>query len=171
MTAKAAAVLTAVLPSALVKAANMEPVMFMSTASADWDVAAITLRISASAPSSGRTADAYPRSRDDFGWIVVLDAVTLDRDHFHDLRERAEGLRRGPVEDHTINRGMGGWGRCHGAWREGSGYSMCPPRTALISQVRAVTLAARSGGSSAREHFTKPLLVPSQYRAARVILK
>ena len=45
MTAKAAAVLTAVLPSALVKAANMEPDVFMSTASADWDVVAITLRI------------------------------------------------------------------------------------------------------------------------------
>ena len=171
MTAKAAAVLTAVLPPALLKAVNMEPVMFMSTASADWDVAAITLRISASALSSGQTADAYPRSRDDFGGIVELDAVTLDRDQFQDLRERAEGLRRGLVEDHTINRDMDGWGRFHGAWRGGLGYSMCRPWTALISQVRAVTLAARSGGSSAREHFTKPLLFPGQYRAARVILK
>ena len=35
ITAKAAAVLTAVLPSALVKATNMEPVKFASVASAD----------------------------------------------------------------------------------------------------------------------------------------
>ena len=41
MTAKAAAVLTAVLPSALVMAANMEPVKFEAIASADWGVVAI----------------------------------------------------------------------------------------------------------------------------------
>ena len=36
MTAKDAAILTAMLPSALVKAANMKPVKFESIAFADW---------------------------------------------------------------------------------------------------------------------------------------
>ena len=60
MTAKAAAVLTAVLPSALVKVANMETVVFVSTASADWGEAAIALRSSASASSSDRSLTRIP---------------------------------------------------------------------------------------------------------------
>ena len=55
MTAKATDVLTVVLPSALVKLANMEPVIFESTAFADWGVAAIALRSSASASSTDRS--------------------------------------------------------------------------------------------------------------------
>ena len=51
MTAKAAAVLNAVLPSALVQAVNMEPVKFESITSADWGVVAIAPRSSASASS------------------------------------------------------------------------------------------------------------------------
>ena len=39
-----------------------------------------------------------------------------------------------------------------------------------MSLVGAVRLASGSGGSSARERLTKPLLVRSQYRAARVIM-
>ena len=60
MTAKAAVVLTAMLPSALVKAADMESVMFVSTASGDWGVAAIALRSSASASSSNRSLTRTP---------------------------------------------------------------------------------------------------------------
>ena len=32
----------------------------------------------------------------------MLDAVTLDRDHLQDFRERTKGLSRGPVQDHMI---------------------------------------------------------------------
>ena len=60
ITAKAEAVLTAVLPSALVKAANMEPVMFKSIASADWGVVAIAPRSSAIASSSDRSLTRTP---------------------------------------------------------------------------------------------------------------
>ena len=60
MTAKAAAALTAVLPSALVKTANMDPVMFESIASADWGVVAIVPRSSASASSSDRSLTRTP---------------------------------------------------------------------------------------------------------------
>ena len=60
MTAKAAMVLTAVLPSALAKAAKMKSVMFMSTACADWGVAAITLMSSASVSSSDRSLTRPP---------------------------------------------------------------------------------------------------------------
>ena len=67
MTAKAAAVLTAVLPSALVKAANMEPVMFESIASADWGVVAIAPRSSASASSSDRSLTRTP------GPVMILE--------------------------------------------------------------------------------------------------
>ena len=55
MTSEAAAVLTVVLSSALVKAANLEPVMFESIASTDWSVVAIELRSSTSASSSERS--------------------------------------------------------------------------------------------------------------------
>ena len=60
MTAKAAAVLAAVLPSALVKGANMEAVKFESIASADWGVVAVAPRISASASSIDRSLTRTP---------------------------------------------------------------------------------------------------------------
>ena len=60
MTAKATGVLTVVLPSALVKLANMEPVIFESTVFADWGVAAIALRSSASASSTDRSLTRTP---------------------------------------------------------------------------------------------------------------
>ena len=63
MAAKAAAVLTAVLSSALVKAANIRPIMFVSIAFADWGVAAIALRSSASASSSDRSLTRTPADR------------------------------------------------------------------------------------------------------------
>ena len=60
MTAKAAAVLNVVLLYALVKAANMEPIMLMSTASADRGVAVIMLKGLASASSSDRSLTRTP---------------------------------------------------------------------------------------------------------------
>ena len=60
MTAKATDVLTVVLPSALVKLANTEPVIFESTAFADWGVAASALRSSASASSTDRSLTRTP---------------------------------------------------------------------------------------------------------------
>ena len=88
----------------------------------------------------------------------MLDAITLDRDHLHYFRERAKGLRRGPVQDHTIYRGLDGWKRCHSAWRGESGYLVCRLRTTLISLVEAVPLAACSEESSVLEHLPEPLL-------------
>ena len=61
-------VLTAVLPSALVKAANMEPVKFESIASADRGVVAIAPRTSASA-SSDRSLTRTPAS------VMILEAL------------------------------------------------------------------------------------------------
>ena len=60
ITPRAAAVLNAALPSALVKAANMEPVMFMSIASTDWGVAATMLRSSVSTSSIDRSLTRTP---------------------------------------------------------------------------------------------------------------
>ena len=60
MTTKAAAVLTVVLPSTVVKVANIEPVVFVFTASVVWGVAAIALRSSASASSSDRSLTLTP---------------------------------------------------------------------------------------------------------------
>ena len=60
MTVRAAAVLTAVLPSALVKAENMELVKFESIASADWGVVAIASMSSASASSIERSLTRTP---------------------------------------------------------------------------------------------------------------
>ena len=67
MTAKAAAVLTAVLPSALETTADMEPVKFESIASADWGVVAIAPRSSASASSIERSLTRTPAP------VVVLE--------------------------------------------------------------------------------------------------
>ena len=63
MTTKAATVLTLVLLSTLANAANIKPLMFESTASANWHVAAIALRSSARAPSSDKAEahECHPR--------------------------------------------------------------------------------------------------------------
>ena len=95
----------------------------------------------------------------------------LDRDHLQNFRERAKGLRRGPVQNLTIYQGVGGWGRFHSAWRGESGYLVCRLRTTLISPVGAVRLAACSKGSSVLERLTEPLLFRLQYRAARVVFE
>ena len=97
MTAKVAAVLTAVLTSALVKAANMEPIMFVSTASTDWGVVTIALKSSASASSSDRSLTRTPAPGMILAGSKCWTAVPRDRDHLQDVRKRAEGLRRGPV--------------------------------------------------------------------------
>ena len=58
--AKAAVVLTAMLPSMLSKAVNMEPVILMSTVSAGWGMAAIMLRNSLRASSRDRSLTRTP---------------------------------------------------------------------------------------------------------------
>ena len=74
------AVLTAVLPSALAKAANMEPVRFASVASAVGGVHGERV-------VDREVADTHSRSRDDFRRVEVLDAVPLDRDHLPYFRK------------------------------------------------------------------------------------
>ena len=101
----------------------------------------------------------------------MLEAVTLDRDHLQDFRERAKGLRRGPVQGHTIYCGLNDWGRGHSAWRGESGYLVCRLRVTLISLVGTVGLAACSEGSSVLERLIEPLLFRFQYRAARVVIE
>ena len=87
MIAKSAAVLTAVLPSALVKAENMEPVKFVFIASADWDVVAIEPRSSASASSIERSLTRTPapvmvlegsKCWTPSRWIVTISNTSVD---------------------------------------------------------------------------------------------
>ena len=75
MTAKTAAALIAVLPSALVKAANTEPVKFESIASADRGVVAIAPRSSASASSSDRSLTRTPAP------VMILEGRSAGRHH------------------------------------------------------------------------------------------
>ena len=87
ITVKAAAVLTAALPSVVVKAANMEPVMFTSTAFAGWGVAAITLRNSANTSSSEKLLTRTPalmmilaasKCWTPLRWIVTISRTTAN---------------------------------------------------------------------------------------------
>ena len=98
MTAKAADVLTAVLQSALVKLANMEPVIFESTASADWGVAAITLRSSASTSSTDRSLTRTPAPvmilAGSKCWTLSRWIVTISRTSANELRACAVALSR-----------------------------------------------------------------------------
>ena len=164
MTAKTADVLTAVLLSALVKAAKMEPVKFESIASADWGVVAIAPRSSASASSIDRSLTRTPAP------VIILEGSKCWTPSRWIVTISPKGLCRGPVQDHMIYRGLDDWERCHSAWLRESGYLVCRLRATLILLVVAVRLAACSEESRVLKRLPEPLLFRTQYRIARVVL-
>ena len=165
--AKAAEVLTAALPSVVAKAANMEPVMFMSTASAGWGVAAITLRNSARSSSRDWSLTRTPAP-------VLISAgskclmpsrwiVTISRTSANEPRGCAADLSRATRFTEAGVATAGGGGEDVMARGEGDrAIRSAVFRRSACRWWRAVRLAAGTGGSSARERLTKPLLVRSQ---------
>ena len=165
MTVKAVVVLTAALPPVVAKTASMEPIMFVSAASAGWDVAAITLRNSARASARNRSLTRPPAP------VVILAGskcwtpsrwiVTISRTSANEPRGCAADLSRATRFTEAGLATAGDDGEDAMARGEGDrAIYMCRLQKILMSLMGAVRLAA--AGSSARECFTKPLVVRSQ---------